>query len=329
MLKERSMRLGRGRLICAANREKVIRHGTPQQTVKMTTSILSKSMKCFFLSGYKCLPSMFEEEAKKRGIDLSIVSGVQANGETIQPAIDKDGLVSFEGADVLVIDQGKFFAMISEDPKILGLHTDLKWIHATSAGVENIVKSFSIMHQRRVAKDSECNTGASPIISRYGRGFGGLMVEYVLLMMLQRERKLPFTIDAQKESKWIDCSKINMDGAVEDVELDYRSLKGLSICILGFGSIGMYVGDVLRNVFGMKVFGINSSGKMRENDFAGRTICDSMGSMEDVEEFFSQSDYIFNLMPTTKETTDLLSKGQLQACKSSRPCGTTFINAGR
>ena len=57
-----------------------------------------------------------------------------------------------------------------------------------------------------------------------------------------------------------------------------------------------------------------------------------MGSIQEMEELFSESDYIFNLLPTTTETTGLLNKGQFSAClknTTSSPYGTVFINAGR
>ena len=286
-------------------------------------------LKVFVLSTKKGLSTALEKAAAKHQLPVEFVMdpalltsataaepemgrphSVSQLGVDLQP--DEAGLVNFQGAEVLVSSPA-MLKKIAHQENVVGFGRSLKWIHSTTAGVEEMVDVMRRFEQQGVR------------VTRYGRGFGPLMAEWALGMILARERKLKLQFEAQEKSEWASLSMVDRNGKHSSKEMSaYRGLTNLSICIVGFGNIGRHVGQVCK-AFGMRVIGANSSGTA--SDGIDGVCADEVVSVDNLTTVFPSCDYIFNLLPDTKATKGLLDRGQFEACDTSR--NTVFMNAGR
>lgn len=260
---------------------------------------------CYVLSSMPGVLQLLQAAASAAGCDVQFIDKA-----SVEVTSSPGGEVSFGGAAVLLCEQKQ---LVEAAEHARGFDANLKWVMTTSAGVEHAVATLR-------KKDPRCAVR----LTRYGRGFGGLMSEWALLHILAHERKLRFQFDAQRRREWLHLSRLDRNGADADELADYRSVAGLTMTIIGLGSIGKEVGRVCKQAFNMKVIGVNSTGTMPADcaDFV-----DEVAAVSGVRDVFGKSDYIFNLLPSTDETSGLLDRGQFDACDASRR--TVFMNAGR
>lgn len=290
-------------------------------------------LKVFVLSTKKGLATALEKAAAKHKLAVEFVidqalltSATGAEPELGRPHAvsqlgtdtrpDNAGLVNFQDAEVIVSSPA-MLEKIAQQENVVGFGPSLRWIHSTAAGVEQMVDVMRRFDQRNVR------------VTRYGRGFGPLMAEWALGMILARERKLKLQMEAQEKSEWASLSSVDRNGLLSSEETSaYRGLTHLSICIIGFGNIGRHVGRVCK-AFGMRVIGANTSGTLGTLPASeGMGACvDEVVPVDSIATVFPSCDYIFNLLPDTKDTKGLLDRGQFEACDTSR--GTVFLNAGR
>ena len=96
-----------------------------------------------------------------------------------------------------------------------------------------------------------------------------------------------------------------------------RKLRGAICGIIGLGGNGRKIAKVMQAV-GMKVYGINRSGKTESSvDFIGNT--------NDMKKVLQAADVVVVTTPLTRETRDLLGKKELDWMKSD----AILINVGR
>ncbi len=105
--------------------------------------------------------------------------------------------------------------------------------------------------------------------------------------------------DAQKESEW-----------KTDVGNEYRSLGDLTVGILGVGEIGRVAAKMF------KTFGSTTLGLVKT--FPPKSPCPSVDEyfdFGDLKTLLRRSDYVCSILPSTRDTNDLLSGDVLQECK--------------
>jgi phosphoglycerate dehydrogenase-like enzyme len=147
--------------------------------------------------------------------------------------------------------------------------SNLKWVQATSAGVEPLVEPA----QRR------------DYILTNARGiFGGLMSEYVFGYLLFHEKRIFERMQAQQAKQW--------------ERYEPGVLHGKTIGLLGVGSIGAHLAGTAKH-FGMTVMGYtraSETSKQVDQYFHGR----------DILKFAEGLDYLVSILPRTKDTNQIV-----------------------
>ncbi|CAD5124773.1 DgyrCDS13037 [Dimorphilus gyrociliatus] len=198
----------------------------------------------------------------------------------------------FEGTDIVIT--------VASSPvrccDFLEKAPNVKLVISPMAGIEHIVLA------RKTVKNM-------PPVCRIKDHISHPMTEYFFHQLFLLERKINI-----KGAKNLWPLKDNMAN-VYSIKL----LNGSSIAFLGFGTIGKKIARVCK-AFGMTVWAINTSGQVKEDyvDYA-RTV-------KDLDEVLGNCEYVCNVLPVTKDTTDILSGETLKACQNRN---TVFINIGR
>jgi len=172
--------------------------------------------------------------------------------------------------------------------KMLASAHALEWVQSSWAGVDLLC--------RPDLRRDYVLTGAKDI-------FGPLISEYVMTYLFAFERQL-FTMRInQLKQHWKPMS--------------YRSSKEITLGIVGLGSIGAHLAFTARQ-FGMRVIGLNRSGRCCEN-------VDQVHTLDDLSGFFREPDYIVLTLPDTPQTKHFINADNLCLMKPS----TVLMNVGR
>lgn len=172
--------------------------------------------------------------------------------------------------------------------KVVHHAPQLKWVQSTYAGVEQL-----------------CQPGLprSYLLTGIKGLFGSFMREYVFAYILARERSLLETHENQQKKIW---SRIN-----------YRSLKNVTIGIVGLGSIGSQIARTARH-FDMRVLGMKRTADLVD-------YVDHQYMTNEREAFLPQLDYLVLVLPDTPESRHFISAEEL----SLLPPRAVLINVGR
>ena len=167
----------------------------------------------------------------------------------------------------------------------------LKWIQAASAGVDFWP----------VAKLNDKN-----IILTTARGMHKSHIsEYALCMMIMAARNIQDYI-VEKQNRKITPGVKKQD-----------EISGKKLGILGLGSIGQELAK-RASFLGMQVYGVKRV--VEEIDYV-----DKVFDSNDMNWIFKNCDYIVNLLPSTKDTLNMIDKKYFDMVKES----CTMINIGR
>ena len=169
-----------------------------------------------------------------------------------------------------------------------------KWVQSTFAGVDDIV--------------SQCDSPPHFLLTRQGgTSFGQQMGEYVLMQILARERNL-FAMQSEIEQrKWLWKSSAP------------RTLPSLSVGILGVGNIGKRIAEMCKSMK-MQVWGLVRTGSQ---DLG---FLDHNCQLPQLPQLLESCDYVCNILPSTRQTKDLLDGDMLKHCSERK---SVFINIGR
>jgi phosphoglycerate dehydrogenase-like enzyme len=168
--------------------------------------------------------------------------------------------------------------------------SNLKWIHLLSAGADTL--PFEKLKEMKVIVTN------SRDVHKYQ------ISQQVIGYMLMFERSLNTFLRNQIKKVW-------------DRSVRVSELTGKTALIIGVGSIGEEIARLLRE-FGMKVYGIRSSGKPSlyvEKMYTSIEDCDVL----------SLADYVISILPLTKDTYHSIGENVFNRMKNS----SYFINVGR
>ncbi len=178
--------------------------------------------------------------------------------------------------------------------KLKSLHLasakNLKWIQGLMAGVDGLPIE---------------NIRNRDIILTTGRGIHkDHMIEYALSMMIIDSRNLNEFILNKKEKKW-------------DPNFRQNQIKGKTLGILGLGSIGKELAKKA-SFMGMDVIGLKRT--KSHVPYVKKVYTE-----ENMDEVFSLSDYIVNLLPLTEKTEKIVNANLFKKMKPT----ACMMNIGR
>ena len=170
-----------------------------------------------------------------------------------------------------------------------------------------------------------------PVLYTPGRNSDST-AEMTIGLMISIARKIPMAYRALKDGKYTgdpNAQKETKDGLkvdmIWDMEMDSpymvfkgTQLKGKTLGILGYGSIGKRVGRIAR-AFGMEL--------LIYDPFQCEVDIEEIGikKVNDLDDLMKNADFITCHMKTTKETTKIINKERIAMMKPT----AYFINASR
>ena len=187
---------------------------------------------------------------------------------------------------------------------------NLRWIQVSFAGVDPLLDA-PIVHEPDVVTTS----ASGVMISTMG--------EYVIMALLMLGHKMPEIIALQREHKW---------GSNQSKSLQPRELRGSTVGIVGYGSIGR---EVARLLYPMGVTVLAAKHDVMHPEDTGYTpkgLGDPMGNyfrrlypIEGLKGMLKECDFVVLTLPLTHETDHLFSADMLDAMKP----GAGLVNVSR
>jgi phosphoglycerate dehydrogenase-like enzyme len=220
---------------------------------------------------------------------ILIASGLAFSKEKIQAVAPEyvvavDGKDAYQDSDVEIMIGGAKQAV-----RILQAPNRLKWIQATSAGVNYF--DLALLKANNVTLTNNSGMHAS------------LMAEFVIGTLIAHNR---------------DFKRMTEQRANHVYEQYYSTgLSGQSMLIVGTGHIGSQLARYA-SVMGMKVDGVNTTGHAVES-------FENTYAIADLKEKVSQYDIVVNVLPLTPQTENLYDAAVFQHFKD----GSVFVNIGR
>lgn len=180
----------------------------------------------------------------------------------------------------------------------LGRAKRLRWIQITSAGVPESLQFPELVE--------------SSVVLTNGRGlFSAPMAEHALAMMLAFARKLHLSRDAQRGRQW-------MQSEFEKDEEGFAPLRGATLGIVGFGSIGAELAERAA-ALGMRVIGL------RRHPAATPAPAHAQWGPERMGDLFSECDWVVVTLPLTRDTRGLIGRREFSRMRER----AVFLNLGR
>lgn len=150
--------------------------------------------------------------------------------------------------------------------------------------------------------DLECANRLGILVTRATPGFGVSVAEWIVGMMISLARHIHKASTAYQSG-------------LDPVPLMGRELRGATLGIIGYGTIGQYLAQLAR-AFGMNII-VNDPYAVVEHE-SGLT----QSSLDTV---MAQSDFVACLAPATPDTANLIDLSRFQQMRRS----AYFINASR
>ncbi|MGO1750318.1 MAG: D-2-hydroxyacid dehydrogenase [Marinobacter sp.] len=190
------------------------------------------------------------------------------------------------GTDVMMVTDFRTEALEAA----WGCADKLKWIHATSAGVDALM--FPALTKGNVVV-----TNARGIFDR-------TIAEYVLCTILMFAKDFPGSIRLQMKHQW--------------KHRDTERAEGKRVLVVGAGSIGRQIGRLV-GAAGLKPHGIARTARTDDPDFV------AVHGNDDLYEQLGQADYVVIAAPLTPQTEGLFNEKAFKAMKNT----ARLINIGR
>lgn len=194
--------------------------------------------------------------------------------------------------DVLSIEEAEILVTFGTDltEEIIRQCHSLKWIMVASAGIEEM--------PLQAIKERD-------ILVTNARGIHKIpMAEFTLGYMLNHVKRFSELRTLEQSETW-------------NKQLPLGELCGKEVAILGTGAIGQEIAR-LSKAFRMSTIGVNKSGHHAEE-------FDQIFTIDELEAAVREADFVVSVLPSTKETADLLQPEHFEAMKQS----AAFINIGR
>lgn len=230
-----------------------------------------------------------------RKVGVSIPFGNQERDDKIrQVALNNGFEIEFYEYGKITVEQldscEVFFGMAK--PEIIKQIKNLKWIHASFAGVDKLVDIPNI-------KDG------SIILTNSSGAFGITISEHVIAVLLMLMRRMTEYYDLQNKHEW------KMIGQI-------KSIMNSTITVVGLGDIGQNVAKRLK-AMGAKIIGVRKKINLKPE------FVDEIYPSDKLIEAIKGADAVVLCLPQTEETKNILGKNEIEAMKSD----ALLINIGR
>jgi len=178
----------------------------------------------------------------------------------------------------------------------------LKFVQNTWAGVDSLA--------RQLAEKQHGEPRPTLKLARLNHPkFSQLMAEYALAAVINLERRFKLALQLQTQKTWSSSPELK----------GYRCLSELTVGILGIGQIGLSSAKLLRGL-GCKVLGLVS----KERTPTDRDVVTQYFTKPQLPQLLSSVDYLINILPSTPDTDNILSREVLRSCNQ-----VGFVNIGR
>ncbi len=182
-------------------------------------------------------------------------------------------------------------------PEQFRLTRQLKWLHCTAAGVNQLM--YPELRESRVVVTNASGVHAIPI------------AEHTIGMLIAMARHFPDALRHQLQHHWSQQD-------LWDAPLRPHELHGQTLLIIGLGAIGKELARRVRPL-GMTVWAATRSGK------GDRALAERILPARHLAEALPQADFVVVAAPETPETLHLIGARQLAAMKRT----TFFVNISR
>lgn len=193
---------------------------------------------------------------------------------------------TFEGMDAELPDTNILVGW-SLKPEQFRAARKLQWIHATAAGVNQLM--YPELRSSNVVLTNARGVHAVP------------MAEHVVGMLIALARRFPSAFRHQVKSHWAQQE-------IWDEPLRPRELMGQVLLMVGFGAIGREVSQRLRP-FGVRIWAVTRSGKAN-SELVERALPASR-----LNEVLHEADFVILAAPDTPETRHMIAAPQLAQMK--------------
>ena len=194
-------------------------------------------------------------------------------------------------------DEEIFYGMIP--PRDLSRAPRLKWVQLHSAGINHLTNHPIL--QGDVLVTTASGIHATPI------------GEFAIALMLALARKIPTMTRKQDRAEW-PKGKWNLLLGTE--------LRGKTLGVVGYGSIGREVARIAKQGFAMRVLALTRGGAKRDRGYHEPGVGDPAGTLPDawftraqLRDLLAQSDFVLIATPLTDETRGLIGERELRAMK--------------
>ncbi len=177
-------------------------------------------------------------------------------------------------------------------PALLAAGKKLRWIQATSAGLDG--------YYFPELRDSDVT------VTNLRGIYSDVIAEHVFALLLSMARGIPAYFRSQQEGRW------------ESKDVPVIHVAGTTLGVLGLGGIGLAVAE-RGHAFGMRVLALDPAPKGRP-DYVERVY-----GVHELHEMLDEVDFFVICAPHTGETDRMIDAAALKAMKSS----AIFINIGR
>lgn len=209
---------------------------------------------------------------------------------------DRDDITPFLHGDEEIL-------YVMSPPRDLSKLPRLKWVQLHSAGI-NQLRDHPIW-----ATDIQVTTASGIHAVAIG--------EFVIALMLALARKLPQIARLQERAEWPRHKWELLQGA---------ELRGKTLGIVGYGSIGREVARIARYGFNMRVLAMKHSAGSPRPRYAASGVGDPAGAIPErwfpnerasLHALLAESDFVVLALPLTAESRHLLGEAELRALKPS------------
>jgi phosphoglycerate dehydrogenase-like enzyme len=137
--------------------------------------------------------------------------------------------------------------------------------------------------------------------------------EFAVMMMLALARRVPRMVRLQDRGEW---------PAQRLEEFPGSELRGRTLGVIGYGSIGREAARIAKQGFGMRVLALSRSGRREDPGYVERGVGDPEGKIPDawfspqqLHEQLRQSDFVLVTTPLTNQTRNMIGEAELKAMK--------------
>lgn len=227
---------------------------------------------------------------------LERVRAVSPQLQVVQKSV-QEGSDGRDTASLFGGDEEIFYGFTP--PRDLSAAAQLKWVQLHSAGINHLANHPILQSDIRITTASGIH--AVPI------------GEFAIALMLALARRVPRMVRMQDGGEWAKERWQTFLGV---------ELRGKTLGIVGYGSIGREAARIAKNGFAMRVLAMTRSSNKQDRGYAEPGVGDPEGKLPDawftreqLRDMLAQSDFALVSAPLTDETRRMIGERELQAMK--------------